>query len=183
MELDNTIFYLAGGGFLLFVLVMAFGAQVLPTGNLLRQPTPKGDVAIALFALALIVFLTWAIFGGWKYAFGVAPPKTPEIPLAAPVAVQGVTHIFYLQPDAIQKPALLKRQLRRYCDDYLQTQPKDMGQCVVFAWLDNRFLPRAFPIPASSLPQMSANYVFNRVGDVDRFCWLERGRVVEANCF
>ncbi len=183
MEADLLLVYTAVGGFFLFVLLMAFGGHVMPTGSMMRDPTRRGDIAIAIFSVVGILFLLWVTYGGWKHFFGVAPPPKIEQALIAPTAVQGVTHIVFLQPQAMEKPAVAKRQLRRYCDDYLNQHPGESGQCVVFAWLDARILPRAFPISGAALAGMSANYVFNRVGEVDRFCWLERGRVVEANCF
>lgn len=183
MEPDLLLIYTMGGGFLLFVLMMAFGGHVLPTGNMMRDPTRKGDIAIAFFSLIAIIFLIWVAFGGWQHFFGVAPPKTPEAPLITPIATQNVTHIVALNPAAATQPAVAKRQLRRYCRDFLEQPGNTAAQCVVFMWQDNRRLPRGFPIPPASLTGMTANYVYNRVGDIDRFCWLTNGRVIAANCF
>ncbi len=183
MGFDNIIFYIAGGLFLVFCAVMGFGSQLMPSGNLMRTPSRLGDVMIGLFAIALIVLLLWLIYGGWKYLFGVAPPPEPDVPLFSATMTQEVTHVAFLSPDALQKPAPTKRQARKYCKEYLGRGNSQWNQCVVFMWADANFLPRQFPIAPQLLPAMTANYVYSRDGKIDRFCWLTRGQVVENNCF
>jgi hypothetical protein len=42
---------------------------------------------------------------------------------------------------------------------------------------------RQIPIPATGLLTMTATYKYDTAAKIDRFCWLESGKVLEKNCF
>lgn len=182
MNAETLLIITISGVFILFCIVMAFGAHVLPTGPMMRNPSKRGDILIGLLSVCMILLAVWIVFDGWRYIWGNHPPPEPDIPYFTATISQGVAHAGWISTEALQKPAPAKRQLRSYCKKFLASTP-EVNQCVVFMWVDQRFLPRSLPIPAASLSMMTANYLYNKSGGLDRFCWLVNGKVLEDNCF
>ncbi|TAH36169.1 MAG: hypothetical protein EYC62_03460 [Alphaproteobacteria bacterium] len=182
MNGESLLIYTVGGIFVLFCIVMAFGAHVLPTGPMMRNPSRRGDILIGLLAVCMLLAAVWIVYDGWRYIWGNHPGPKPEVAFFTPTISQGVTSAGWLSPESLQKPAPTKRQVRAYCKKFIEDNP-NLNQCVVFMWIDQRFLPQTLPISPASLNVMTANYLYNKSGNLDRFCWLVNGKVLETNCF
>lgn len=181
-DAEMMLVYTLGGFFLLFVIVMAFGAHVLPTGPMIRNPTRKGDIIIGILGVCAVVGILYAASGAWKHMFGMAPPPVDDKPMLAVVAMENMSTIGYIAPEALQKPKQIKREAREYCEKLQQANPQ-LPKCVLMLWADPNYLPRRFPIHPISLAAMTANYARTADGKLDRFCWLKDGKPLEDRCF
>lgn len=183
MSASEILLYTSLGVFVLFVLLMGLGGHVMPTGAMVRTPTRTGDVMIALCSFGMVIAILYIIFGGgWKYIAGVAPEKVEE-PLFTPVAVENVTTIGFITIESFSQPKELKKTLREYCVKLRENHPATFPSCTVLMWHDGKYTPRRFPIPPGNRAYMSANYVYNPAGNLDRFCWLTNGKLIESQCF
>ncbi len=179
---ESILIMTIAGVFLLFCIVMAFGGHVMPTGAMVRSPTRRGDILIGLFSLFMIIAMVWFSYYGWRYLWGAPiPDRTPPQFLSVTVS-GGLTNAGFLAPDALQHPADAKKQAREFCEKNLAVNP-GFPQCVLFLWTDARFVPKTLPVPSANLGSMAANYVYNRAGKNDRFCWLTGGQVSPDLCF
>ena len=182
MSAEMILLYTAGGGFLLFVIVMGLGGHVMPTGSMVRSPTRRGDIMIGIFGVIMVTAAVFTAFGGWSHFFGNKNPNAYDGPLWTAYLQQGVTSVGLIHSSALDQPLKIKREVRSYCKQQ-QKNATEVKPCMAFMWLDSRYMPKTLPIPPESLASMTANYVYNSSGDTDRFCWLVNGKSLPNNCF
>ncbi len=185
---ESLLIFTAVGAFLLFCIVMGFGGHAMPTSHLAREPTRFGDITLSLIAVAIIGGLVYFTFAGWRHIWAPETLPPPDPPLFAMAAQDGnLSYIGTLSAQALQKPLPLKNALQDFCKSEIKLLSKAqqalVKPCQVFLWAEPRLTPRAFPIPPSYLPYMTANYAHHPKTGQSRFCWLQQGRVDEKYCF
>lgn len=183
MSAEMILLYTCGAAFLLFVIVMGLGGHVMPTGSMVRSPTRRGDIVIGIFGVIMLTGAVFTAFGGWNYFFGAKKADVYDGPLWANYVDQGINHVGLIRPESLDQPLKIRRELRAFCKSEIAKNPELPKQCLVFMWVDARYMPRVLPVPPESLAMMAANYVYNGTGDSDRFCWLVNGKSLPENCF
>lgn len=189
---SGFVLVFAGVAFFIFCIFMAMGHHFWPGGPLQRNPSRKGDLAIGFFAICCIMGIVYIASGGWRQFFDKnhAPPQIAQ-PLFTPALVEGGTVVSYIPPESLTKPVKVKEAARQYCmADVARRKAATPGSadpvlsgCNMFLWGDTRKMPRFLPIPSYALETMTATYRYNAVVNLDRFCWLESGKILEKNCF